>query len=686
MDSKQMVVIVVLLMALGFGWQLFLVHEYRVHPEWKRTDEPTTSSPAASTPVIEAAPGTQPSQLSPATTQSAGGWQFASPAAGQSPTATTTIGSDQFEDPRYHMSLAISAAGAGLDSVVLNQYHQEVDSPALFTFQSPYELDPKDSRSLGTMAVVVDGHAVATGDAGWNLIDQTDASATYAADIQGPDPRSRVQVEKQYVVEQASDDRSGPQGYEVQVNYSLSNLSPDAHTVALQFNGPTVPHAETARQETEIVAGYSDDPLVSLVHEPLSYFRGNTQSKDFVPNDDKLPMVWMGATSNYFNALVRPRDTGKLASAVATALNPDSPTTDRLVSIRFTTVNFKLAAGASAKLPLRVFFGPKRRDLLGSAYYSAFPLQYDRTLVMITGWLCGLCTFPWLISFLVSVLAGLHFVLRDWGLAIIALVCIVRIILHPITKRSQVSMMKMQKLAPEMERLKKKFGDDKEGFQKAQMELYKGVGFTPVLGCLPMVFQMPIFIALWRALQTTFELRQAPFLYFFGIHFTWIRDLSQPDDLVKFSSPIPLIFGMSLASINVLPLAMAVVTFINQKYFTPKPAAASPEQESQQKMMTWMTLVFPLMFYTFPSGLSLYYLTTTSLGIVESKIVRNHIKKAEAAGSDGPVIVDAGKPTRAARRRQEEQDKEPKKKGWLQRLQDKAEEIAQQNERQKKKR
>jgi YidC/Oxa1 family membrane protein insertase len=216
------------------------------------------------------------------------------------------------------------------------------------------------------------------------------------------------------------------------------------------------------------------------------------------------------------------------------------------------------------------------------------------------------------------------------------------------------------------------------------------VGFTPILGCLPMFIQMPIFIALWRALQTTFELRQAPFLYFFGIHFSWIHDLSQPDGLVKFASPIPLIFGMSISAINILPLAMAVVTFINQKYFTPKPAAASPEQEQQQKMMMWMTLVFPFMFYTFPSGLNLYYLTSTTLGIIESKIVRNHIKRAdEAQGGSGPVIIDAPRATRSARRRQDEQPPEPKKKSWLTRkieeFQAKADEISRKAEQQKKK-
>ena len=690
METKRMIVGILLITALGLGWQMFLMHEYKVN-HWAMPDQ---TPPAASAPTT--APGNVnpevvaagPVANVPATTQSAGPWHVA---AAQNPTTQPiVIGSLTYEDPHYHIGLTIASAGAGIDSVLLNQYRQEVDSAELFTYQTPYPISIAATRPLGTTAVIIDGTEVLTSATDWSLVTKTDHSATFAADLQNADSGD-IHIEKQFVIDPLSEDGKTSQGYEVAMNYTILNQSSQPHRVALRFNGPTEPRAETARQETEVVAAYDNtDSHVELAHQPLSYFNSTTPSRDFVPNDNKYKLLWLGATSNYFNAIVRPASEGQFASAQAAAMNPDSPAADRLVTIHLTTTDTNIAAGAISKIPLRVFFGPKRRDLLGSEYYTAFPLQYGETLVLIaTGWLsgiCGLCTFPWLISFLVLVLRGLHFVLRDWGLAIIALVCCVRVLLHPITKKSQTSMMKMQKLAPEMERLKKKFGDDKEGLQKAQVELYKGVGFTPILGCLPMFLQMPIFIALWRALQTTFELRQSPFLYFFGIHFTWIHDLSQPDALVKFHTAIAMPLGMTLAGINVLPIAMAVVTYINQKYFTPKPLTMSPEQEQQQKMMTFMMPFMLLMFYSFPSGLNLYYLTSTSLGIVESKIVRKHIKDAEEREKAlGPVIIDAGRPSRSARRRQDQEKEEPKKKGFFQRLQEKAEEMARQAEQQKKK-
>jgi YidC/Oxa1 family membrane protein insertase len=196
--------------------------------------------------------------------------------------------------------------------------------------------------------------------------------------------------------------------------------------------------------------------------------------------------------------------------------------------------------------------------------------------------------------------------------------------------------------------------------------------------------QTPIWIALWSALQSTFELRQAPFLRFGWLHLTWIKDLSHPDFLVHFNQPIPLPFGWHLHGVNVLPILMAGVFFVQQK-MQPQPANQTPEQEQQRKMMSWMSLLFPVMLYTGPSGLNLYILTSTTLGVVESKIVRDHIKQKDEAEKAGRIIVDA-KPTRAGKRNKDRKDIEeaPKKRGilgWVAELQAKAEEIRREAER-----
>jgi YidC/Oxa1 family membrane protein insertase len=301
---------------------------------------------------------------------------------------------------------------------------------------------------------------------------------------------------------------------------------------------------------------------------------------------------------------------------------------------------------------------------------------------------CGTyCTFSWLINGLVTFLGIFHAVTRDWGLAIICLVIVVRIILHPITKKSTISMHKMTKMAPEIERLKKKYGDNKEELNKAMIDVYKQQGATPILGCLPMLLQTPIWIALWTALSSTFELRGAPFLW--GA--TWIHDLSAPDRLFTFSSPIPLLFGFKLASINLLPIVLGFVFYLQQKYM-PQAPAMTPEQQQQKKIMLWMTvLIFPLFLYGQPSGLTLYILTSTAIGILEQKRIRAHIKEQEEKEKSAIEVVDAGQ-TRggklAARDRKPATTPAaaPKKGfgGFVARMQARLEEIQRQQQQQQK--
>jgi YidC/Oxa1 family membrane protein insertase len=185
-----------------------------------------------------------------------------------------------------------------------------------------------------------------------------------------------------------------------------------------------------------------------------------------------------------------------------------------------------------------------------------------------------------------------------------------------------------------------------------------------------MFLQMPIWIALYSGLSSTFELRQAPFLY----GFTWINDLSKPDHLVQFSQPFNFLF-LHIDGLNVIPFLLAGAFFMQQK-LTPKPVATTPEQEQQQKMMQWMTLLFPVMLYGSPSGLNLYILTSTIFGIIESKIIRKHIKEREdREGGGGVTFVDGEIVDRDKDTKKKVEPKTGGAMGWFQRLQERAEQI-----------
>ena len=161
-----------------------------------------------------------------------------------------------------------------------------------------------------------------------------------------------------------------------------------------------------------------------------------------------------------------------------------------------------------------------------------------------------------------------------------------------------------------------------------------------------MFLQMPIWIALYSALQSTFEFRHEPFLY--GL--TWIDDLAKPDGLIRLDHPVHLFWGITLSGLNILPLLLAVVFYMQAEIQGRLQPKGTPEQEQQKKMMKWMSLLFPVFLYSGPSGLNLYILTSTTIGIIESKIIRKHIKEREEAEKAGRVIVDAPA-TRASRRK-----------------------------------
>jgi YidC/Oxa1 family membrane protein insertase len=696
MDTKRLITMMLVSFAVIFGWQIFIGQLYQRHPEWKRPEQATThpatapTTPGAGQLATSAtSPSTQTNGAAATTTgptmSAAGAIGVKSPAT--APTTTVTLGEN---DPDVRMEVRINSLGAGVDQVTLKEFNA-ADRKNPYTFQKPYDAGNPLTRPFATRAVTVNGTEVPLAGVPWVLESRTSRDATFVMDL------GLVKVRKIF---QLTDKKAPGQGFELLVNYTVQNTSAQPAKVKIAFVGPTTPpHESEQGHDVQILAGYDAGyEKVAVAHHVTDEFNTKKPTIDLTRNDEKQPLLWGGTASVYFNAIVRPVPQkqgaampGHIASFVATGLNPTSEAIDRQVLLTFETTELEVAPKQSLALNNSIFLGPRQRSLLQEPYYAKFPLGYQETLVLTSG-LCGFCTFQKVIDVLVTMLRAFHFVTRDWGLAIIILVCIVRALLHPITKRSQVSMMKMGKMGPEMERLKAKYPDpkDKDQLNKAMMELYKEQGFTPILGCLPMFLQMPIWIALYSALQTTFELRQARFLW----GFTWIKDLAQPDKLIDFHRTITLPLGFHLSAVNLLPILMAVMFFLQQK-FTPKPPAANKDQEMQQKMMQWMSLLFPVFLYNYPSGLNLYIFTSTTIGIIESKIIRDHIKQKDAEEKAGKIIVDA--PKSMKRRRDDDEGsggggkKGPKKpsppkkglSGLLRDLMAKAEEVKREAEKKK---
>lgn len=693
MDTKRLVIAMTLAMAVVFGWKYLVDQFYPPTPKPPATQtaatQPATQAsgnPAAPAPLATTNPAATPAVEAQIT--SAPG---ALRAAQAEPSENVILGSAIDKDPNFAMAVNLSQRGAGIESVTLNTYRQVRERDDRYQFQKPYPQMTQPTSPLATRSVTIDGQTVGLDSVAWKLESKDTTSAVYSVDIVN-DAGPVLRVRKRYELTPRTNDPNTPMGYEVMFAYSFENLSGRALSVQTNFNGPTTPPQELERgQDRQFVLANLKDGDPVLAHHYVEEFYKDKVTQQLIQPEH--PMLWAGASGAYFAGLVLPRaldgttsPADYIAQVSGEALNPGADATHINIAMVIQTKPLTVEPGATLTLPFELYFGPKARGILNTAYYEAAPRYFDQ--VIIVGGGCTICTFQWLINALVWLLQMFHSVTHDWGLAIICLVILVRLILHPITKRATINMAKMGKMGPEMERLKKKYGDNKDELNRAMMSLYKEQGFTPILGCLPMFLQMPIWIALWSSLQSTFELRQEPFLY----GWTWIDDLAKPDALISWDPvKIPLLFtSVTISSLNLLPILLGVVFYFQQK-FTPKPAAATKEQEQQQKMMQWMSLLFPIFLYTGPSGLNIYIFTSTSIGIIESKRIRDHIKRQEELEAKaGPKFIDNDDdqgPEPAKKKGDKKGPDAPKKKGlagWMAEIQQKAEEMQKEAKKRKK--
>ncbi|MBI3268639.1 MAG: membrane protein insertase YidC [Planctomycetes bacterium] len=211
---------------------------------------------------------------------------------------------------------------------------------------------------------------------------------------------------------------------------------------------------------------------------------------------------------------------------------------------------------------------------------------------------------------LLWILGMLHGLFGNYGWSIIGLTLIVKLCLFPLTRKSQISMFRMQKLQPEFMRLKEKYGEDKQKLNVEVMNLYKENGVNPLGGCLPIFFQIPVFIGLYNALNYAIDLRQQPWV-------GWVHNLSQPD--VLWNMPFSLLGHTEL---HLLPLVMTATWFVQS---LTQPKSPDPQVQQQQKMFMVMPIFFGLMMYSMPAGLILYWLTSTMLAIGEQQLIKRVI-------------------------------------------------------------
>ncbi len=507
---------------------------------------------------------------------------------------------------------------------------------------------------LAMHSIEVEGQSIGLFGNVWS----PDGADRLVTEIRDPDGTPMLRLERRFALV--------PGGYGINVEQHVRNLGDAPLGIRLIQYGPPdlrldrdrymdirrhhfgyiLPNPPTGRPPTVI----TDGQMLSRA-EVLK--RINRNEPTLWPNPDSesggLRLSWYGTTNRYFAFAVHPPEGSVLRGTrtldripLIRASRGEQTGESEAVLSELHSPSLRVAAGDTARFDLDVYAGPlDRRVLAETEPYVA--LGMSGLILYLMSECCTMCTFPWLARLLLVFLTFLHdWIFHDWALAIIGLVVVVRLLLHPLMKRSQIQMQRFGKamadMKPEIDKLQQKHKGDPQRLQAEQLRLYREKGVNPV-GCLggllPMILQMPIWIALYAMLYFAFELRQQP--AFFGVFqlfggWTFLADLSASDHFGGEFAQAHQFLLWNVTGINMLPLLMGLVFFFQQKYMTPPSTVKmSPEMEQQQKLMKIMMVVmFPLMLYSAPSGLTLYILTSSIIGILESRHIRKHIARIDA--------------------------------------------------------
>ena len=490
-----------------------------------------------------------------------------------------------------------------------------------------------------------------SGQVHWQLAetDQQQGKASFTATVllqQADKTLAEVSLRKTYTLAKDSYD------IQIELELMLSENSPADLAVELVQDGPTGMANESSRGDMRsgiygVVNVTKDVEKVAVT--TIAYAKAAEEKGGLALSRGDL--LWAGVMNKFFGAFLIPK------SSFTSREDPTAPKVGGIfeeaqiipiidpatgksgnVLTRLLARTIELQPGHSRTIEMTLFLAPKQRQLLESAEYGQLNVSESIQSRVCCSWMA----LAPLTAGLLWLLGRIHWLIPNYGVAIILLVALVRLALHPISKSAQVSMMRTQKLAPELEKLKKKYANNREELGRAQMALYKEHNMSPLsalTGCLPMALQMPIWIALYTVLNTTVELRHAPFLW-------WINNLSGPDNISAYFAgglPVEPFFTLPLLrypiwGLNVLPIFLAVSFFLQQK-FSPMASstASSPQAEQTRKMMSFMTLIFPFLLYNAPAGLNLYIMTSTFMVVIENHYIKKHIRQREEA-QDRPIV------------------------------------------------
>ena len=484
------------------------------------------------------------------------------------PLSVLLVDSETFNLSTDALDLVVSADGGDVVSASLPKFPVRLDTP-----DQPFRLLENNnlrryvaqSGLIGPDGIDASGNRARYTSQG--VTNNGDGSHTLTLAWTGNDPIG-IQVYKRFT---AHDDR-----YDVDVSFDIRNGGSSVASVTsfaqLKRDNTQAPDGNT---------GFGVSPYLgaALTQPDERYTKLSFSDLNDEPFSKRLPAGWVAILQHYFVSAWIPSQEASHDYFASQLSNGDNV-------IGYKNQNVDIAPGSAATITQTLYVGPKDQVALAA-------LAENLDLVIDYGWLW------WLAQPLFWLLTLIQQFVINWGLAIIALTVVIKLIFFRLSAASYKSMAKMRTVQPKIQSIRDQYADDKAKQQQAMMELWKKEKINPMGGCLPMLIQMPVFIALYWVLLESVELRHAPFIL-------WIEDLSAMDPYF------------------VLPILMGISMWLMQRL---NPAPPDP---MQAKIMTYMPIAFTFLMMWFPAGLVLYWLSNNLLSFAQQYVVTRQIEQAAA--------------------------------------------------------
>lgn len=585
-----------------------------------------------------------------------------------------TIGGADASSP-YKLEVTLDNVAAGVDRVRLN-----VKEFAQTTARKePLELFKADPRLLtpySVMAIHVQGFAESLDERRdtWEPIEKTARHVTFRRRIfsKSDADTPTAEIRRTFAVDPAS--------HYLTITNTLRNWRPEPLEIRLdQMTSENLPQDNVQNDLRSVQAAryFANGQFIS---EKVSQCFYDLQLSSAVKGMEEIGafggtgdhVVWTAQSNRFFTQIIRPEGRAGaptvklnlpphelkvldwLSKAEVLTLAHDKAQLDQSpIGVRYIGAPVKLEGNGRVDLSLKVYLGPKDRHLLAGdpskpvtseeflrqAYHYSTVINYAQVG-------CSFCTFDQIVLPILWLLDKIELVVRNYGIAILVLTLVVRLLLHPLSRMAQVNMAVMQKkmaaIQPELKKAEKRYEKDKQALAAEKMRIMREHNVNPagqILGCLPMFLQMPIWVALWAGLATDIALRHAPFIP------GWINDLSNPDTVysIPLSFALPVLGlthnGQHYLPINVLPLLLAVAYFVQMKIqLATSPPPADEQQAQTQKISSYMMLIIPLFFYNAASGMNVYMLASTAGGLFDTWLIRKSLR-ARGILPAGPAVT-----------------------------------------------